>query len=254
MRIKYYGYTDKGRIRSLNEDAFLEGDNIFNNIDSGGNNEPVEINLPEKPFIIAIADGMGGHEGGEIASKYTLTNLIKKFRNDYDSSRTVEDNLRSAILSIHNDLIKYGNDINKLEMGTTLTGCLFFQNQMKVFNVGDSRLYIYDNNLVQITDDHTLQNETKIMEMPKNILTSCVGGGISYIKIDIFDITDSIKPNTFMFLCSDGISDYVTDNEISQIIDENKTDLTKMVRSMLIKSIDNNTRDNITGIAVQILE
>ena len=147
MNIKVKYITNTGLKRPTNEDSILIDKMLISKV-SMGYSEEREF-LIEQQFLCAVADGMGGHGKGEIASKFVLENL--------KNSTIKSENLRNILLEIKNNLDLYSQDnIKYNNMGTVLAGVLIFSNEYVVFNVGDSR--VYENNrgyLKQLSKDHS---------------------------------------------------------------------------------------------------
>lgn len=183
---------------------------------------------PNKKLYI-IADGMGGHNAGEIASKIAVDNTIE-YIFSIDKIEQAEVILKEAIESSNNKIFEVSNtDIALKGMGTTITACLIMKNNMFVANVGDSRCYILENeNLNQITSDHSLvqqlvdngsiTEEEAQVHPNKNVITRALGTAPK-VEIDIFsiDLSNVLK----VMLCTDGLSNSLSKEEIYEIITKN---------------------------------
>ena len=218
MQFKSFGFSDVGRIRRHNEDSYL-------------------CNEKEKLFL--VADGMGGYTSGETASKLAVDS-IKEFviqsRLDdfewpitYREDLSLEQNRLLAAVNFSNHRIQ---DIaeqipSKKGMGTTLIGGIVEGNNLAVVNSGDSRLYrIRAGEIKQITEDHTLVREQErqgvltseeAMKHPqRHILTSALGHMSIKPQIDTFLI--EIEQKDLYLICTDGLYDMISDNEILEII------------------------------------
>lgn len=207
--------TDIGLIREKNEDATLS------------------INHPKNKNIklLIVADGMGGKSYGEIAANYVIMYLQKWFINKdikllNDNDKVIEL-LTKYIKTLNKNLIKkYGRD----QLGTTLTLALINKNNTIVFNVGDSRCYIYKNkNLIQVTEDdsdvwmyHKLRGVKKDylrFFSNNNVITACIG-----ICDELCKISTTIIENDYdmIFLLTDGVTDMITDTKIKTLIKKTK--------------------------------
>ena len=195
-----------GRVRSQNEDMVLV-DNQFIREDT----YHTRIVLSrEDRMMIAVADGMGGHSRGDVASNDTLRNLHYFF---YDIPSCLN------ISEFNEAMIQYKG------MGTTLVGVAYYNNEFYSLNCGDSRLYRFrDRQLVQLTTDHSLSNLVG-NEKHTNVITNCIGGGgnPSSSFIDMVTITNDIMPADVYLLCSDGLTDMLSDKVISELL-EGKAD------------------------------
>ena len=207
--------TDIGLIREKNEDATLS------------------INHPKNKNIklLIVADGMGGKSYGEIAANYVIQYLQKWFINKdiklLNENDKVVELLTTYIKTLNKNLIKkYGRD----QLGTTLTLALINKNNTIIFNIGDSRCYIYKNkNLIQVTeDDSDVWMYHKFRGVKKdylrffsnnNVITACIG-----ICDELCKISTTIIENDYdmIFLLTDGVTDMITDTKIKALIKRTK--------------------------------
>ena len=207
--------TDIGLIREKNEDATLS------------------INHPKNKNIklLIVADGMGGKEHGEIAANYVIMYLHKWFINKdikvlNDNDKVIEL-LTKYIKTLNTNLIKkYGRD----KLGTTLTLALINKNNTIIFNIGDSRCYIYKNrNLIQVTEDDSdvwmyhkfggVKKDHLRFFSNNNVITACVG-----ICNELCRVSTTIIDNDYdmIFLLTDGVTDMITDTKIKSLIRKTK--------------------------------
>ncbi|MCX7884349.1 MAG: Stp1/IreP family PP2C-type Ser/Thr phosphatase [Caloramator sp.] len=200
--------TDKGKIRDLNEDYIM----VFKT---------------NRYSLITVADGMGGHNAGEIASKLaslTIRDFIAEKFNFYDNK---EELVRDAVLKA-NALVfdKAQNNIEYNGMGTTITCCLICDNDLYLGHVGDSRAYIINKSEVKkITEDHSyvqeLINNGSITENEaqahpqRNLITRAIGVD-KYVVVDTKH--ETIKEGEYIMLCTDGLTSYLSNDEIKNII------------------------------------
>jgi PPM family protein phosphatase len=245
LKVSSFGYSDIGLVRRNNEDVFLQ--------------------LPQHAFY-ALADGMGGHNAGEVAAQETVVFLSdcidkmfkqKKEALHIDSIRTY---LESFIHHSNERIYQLGQENSCYRgMGTTLCSMLFYQDMMIQAHVGDSRIYrLRENKLTLLTHDHTLKN--KFLQQGqleyaiqngvryKNVLTKAIGT-FKKIQPDIY-ITPVHSRDLYM-MCSDGLSDYVTDEEISCILNPSLSlqELTlKLIQTAKLKG----SCDNITVLMTSV--
>ena len=211
-----------GRVRSQNEDMVLV-DNRFIREDT----YKTQIVLGrEDRMMIAVADGMGGHNRGDIASNDTLRNLHYFFY-DIPSCLNVNDfneAMAGWLESINNYIASKGRADEQFKgMGTTLVGIAYYNNDFYSMNCGDSRLYRFRNHqLVQLTTDHSLSNLVGD-EKRTNVITNCIGGGSKSSFIDMVTMTNDIMPDDVYLLCTDGLTDMLSDKAISELL-EGKAD------------------------------
>ena len=208
-----------GCVRSQNEDMILV-DNRFIREDSY---RTQAVLGRDDRLLIAVADGMGGHNRGEIASNDTLHNL-QYFFYDIPSCLSAGD-FNEAMVgwldSINHYIMSKGRADEQFKgMGTTLVGFAYYNRDFYSMNCGDSRLYRYRNHqLTQLTTDHSLSNMV-IGEKRKNVITNCIGGGCNSSFIDLVQMTDNVIPGDIFMLCSDGLTDMLTDETISRLLKE----------------------------------
>lgn len=231
--------SDVGNVRKTNEDSvgYFEG----NDID-----------------IYAVADGMGGHNAGEVASELAINNIIEYIKGNHNSS-DMEKVLSEAIKVANKKIYDVASESEALKgMGTTITICLIKQSKMLVANVGDSSCYVVDNErkLVKITRDHSLVQqlldngtitEEKARNHPnKNIITRALGTNES-VEVDLFDV--DLNSVIKCILCTDGLTNDVTYSEMFNIIMENDNDSSCKMLVDLSKS--RGGRDNISVIVFE---
>ena len=236
--------SDIGCIRQRNEDSYLV------------------INEPHSPYsFFGVADGMGGHEGGSIVSQHVVNEIYKLWFSLEDKSSIGREKLENLILnSLKGSNQWIYNIYSKLKlakpMGTTFTGILLSQDYFTLFHVGDSRLYISNNErIIQISKDHTwvraqvrkglLTEEEACIHPARSVLNNCIGAS-SRLMLDMKRYKCS--PETSYFLSTDGLHNEFTLSYIHQILRFPKPQeaLDKLTRATLLQG----GRDNLTGIIV----
>ena len=205
-----------GNVRSNNEDMILAYDKFVRS-DVYSTEFMTENN---DRFVIALADGMGGHNAGEVASSDVLANLHFFLRDlpAHLSSGEFCEMMEEWLQSV-NHIIDSKGHVNPemAEMGTTLVAVVFYNNKYYWMNCGDSRLYRYRNNeLKQLTTDHSLINENSV-KRHSNIITNCIGGGCKNSYMDMFEFTDDFLPGDQYIMCSDGLNDMISDEAIARL-------------------------------------
>ena len=206
-----------GCVRKNNEDMILVGSSFVRN-----DNFSTKIELkPEKRILLAVADGMGGHNSGEVASSDALHNL-HFFFNDIPAGLTAGEFNEMMVVwleSINNIVDSKGRVDERFKgMGTTLVGIAYYGGNFFSLNCGDSRLYrLRNGSLQQLTTDHSLNN---MLGSTKHcsIITNCIGGGNKNSYLDIVKMTDEIQPSDIYLLCSDGLSDMLSDQQIETLL------------------------------------
>jgi protein phosphatase len=224
--------TDIGKTREQNEDTYGYRDNLF-----------------------VIADGMGGHKAGEIASAIAVEIVLAS-----EVSSDPELSLHEAVLNANNAIL---NEMAKNEdffgMGTTIAILFLTKDKAYVSHVGDSRIYkLSEGNLTQLTDDHSFvaelikngsitEEEAKIHPQ-RNVLTRALGTpGKLEFEVNSFPVITGDK----FLLCSDGLTGMVTENIMKEIL-ESKEESQKIVDKLVQKANDNGGTDNITVIVIEV--
>ena len=211
-----------GCVRSNNEDMILAYDQFIRS-------EAYKTELLTEStdrFVIALADGMGGHKAGEIASADVLSNL-QYYISDLPRNLTsgeFNECMVEWLDSVHKTIESKGHVNPEMsEMGTTLVGVVYYNGKYYWLNCGDSRLYRFrDGVLPQISVDQSL-NTLKGEKRHSNILTNCIGGGSLHSYLDIYEFTDEVLPGDVYMLCSDGLSDMVPDADIERMMSDGAT-------------------------------
>jgi len=238
-----YG-SNVGLLRKVNQDAYLAA--TIKNVD-------------RISYVFAVADGLGGHLSGEIASKTAvdfIKNNLSKIQNYFDP-----EEMMSFVNDINQELKKIGDDEpDRLGMATTLTMCILDGNDLCICHVGDSRAYIITRNeITRLTKDHSLVqiliDEGKItpeeaeIHPQKNVITRALGTDVS-VKVDFYRY--EINPEAVYLICSDGLFNMASDSEMQTIVNENSLeDSAKMLIDLANK---NGGNDNITVVLFNPLE
>lgn len=230
-------FTDPGKVRSHNEDSVT----IVNN--------------DKKEFVLAIADGMGGHKAGEIASMIAINHIRDSFYK-LDTLGTKEDAiewLRQIVKEINDKIFAYAKEHPESKgLGTTLVIAIKTEDYILYGNIGDSSGYVIKNNILhKVTKDHTyvsmllnngrLTEETAKNHPGKNLLTRALGAN-NPIDIDIFDVDTSVKG---LFLCSDGLTNMLTEEQIEKILNSD-LEVEEAVIKLIRKANSRGGTDNIS--------
>lgn len=232
--------TDTGIMREMNQDYFFASD------------EPVG-NLPN---LYIVADGMGGHRAGDYASRYTTQRVVASVSRNRDEEPVTI--LKEAITTANRLLIEEAaEDESRRGMGTTLVAATIMDGRLFVANIGDSRLYLVDRDIRQITRDHSLVAEmVRIGEVDvqtarehpdKNIITRAIGAGAG-VEADFFEI--ELAPGNQILICTDGLTNMVEDSVIRDIMLRADT-LEKRVEMLVETANHNGGRDNITVMIIE---
>lgn len=238
-----------GNIRSNNEDMILLADTFIRNTSV---TTAIDTDV-DKRFVIALADGMGGHLAGEVASEVTLKNLhfyIKDLPCQL-SKGDFNEAMVNWLESINSIIESMGAaDSKHANMGTTLVALVYYEGRFSWLNCGDSRLYRYrDGKLTQLTKDHSLNILTG-QQKHSNVVTNCIGAGCTTSFIDSCDITDDLLEGDTYMLCSDGLTDMIDDGQIASMLDCPAVDA-----DMLCKcALDAGGFDNISVCIMRVSE
>lgn len=241
--MKVFAGTDIGKAREMNQDYYY-----------------VSRNSDEIKLCI-LADGMGGYTGGEIASNMTVTSVQSYIYNNYSKIKLETDD----IINLLKDATQYANmvvyektkQVEELEeMGTTLEIALIVEDKVYMSHIGDSRIYkIRNNKINQLTKDHsyveklindgTITREEAKIHPQKNMLTKALGC-TAFVEPDL--LVEKIGENDIILICSDGLTNMLSDKEILKIIQENPEDPNRQ----LISAANNaGGCDNITVIVIK---
>ena len=235
--MKSYYLTDVGKVRSHNEDSVT--------IVKNGSEE----------YLLMVADGMGGHRAGEVASSLAITHLGKRF-SSLSSIGSLKDAvtwLNDNVSEINGAILDYAkNHHDSTGLGTTLVLALLTEKFLIFGNIGDSSGYVLKNNrLHKVTKDHTLVNllveagditaEEAKSHPQKNVLMKALGAG-EKIEMDIFDVERDVDG---IFLCSDGVTNMLTNEQIEKVLDEDLT-IEEKVKKIIRKCNARGGQDNIS--------
>lgn len=243
LKLAISGKTDVGRLREHNEDS------IAWDADLG---------------LVLLADGMGGHNAGEVASALAVDTVLGVLRTALPAAENTVDRsalLRDAVEDANSAIFNQSREKPECAgMGTTLVGALFSDSSMILAHVGDSRIYrLRDNELAQITTDHSLleelvQNgyltkEEAELSVNKNLITRALG-----IEADVdADIDEQgVMADDIYLLCSDGLSDLVNDEDIASILKDRSRDLDTAAASLVFAANAKGGTDNISVILVHV--
>ena len=238
--MKAYAITDVGKTRLINQDFVYCSDRPVGNL----------------PNVFIVADGMGGHKAGDMASRFTVETFIKTITDsDENDPITLID---KAIRTVNNQLILKSRESDDYEgMGTTLVVASITDSVLHVANIGDSRLYITGEEIQQITRDHSLVEEMVSMgkierkdartHEQKNIITRAIGASEEVIP-DFFNV--DLKPGDRILLCSDGLTNMIEDNVIKYII-QNNISIEDAGQELIRTANENGGRDNISVIIIE---
>lgn len=235
--MNYYYITDPGKVRERNEDCV----------------SIVENGVGEK--LLIVADGMGGHKNGEIASSIAMNLICDRFKNissignKEDAINWIQSTVSEANVSIFKHVAEHPESQG---MGTTIVLAVLTPSFLLIGNIGDSSGYILKNGkLHKITIDHTLVNlllksgeltEEEARNHPKkNVLMKALGSSTN-VEMDIFNVELNIDG---VFLCSDGLTNMLDDSQIAKVLNENST-VEEKLQKLVFKANNRGGNDNIS--------
>lgn len=250
MRIQAVGLSDRGLKRGHNEDS---------------------LSVVTEMGLFIVADGMGGHNAGEVASRQAIESIVdflrtnhKEISNPFPTQPNLsepENQFVTAVKLANRDVCNLSLEHSEYSgMGTTLVSLRYDGDQLSVAHVGDSRCYLFrGNSLTQLTLDHSWVSEQlqkKIITPEeaknhrwKNVITRALGNKLD-VEVDIQ--SRQPRPGDLYLLCSDGLSGMVEDERMEEILRETP-DLEEAVRRLIQEANANGGLDNITLILIRLL-
>ena len=244
--MRSYAQTDIGIVRQMNQDFIFASDSPVGALAS----------------LYIVADGMGGHKAGDFASRFCVekfTELIREAGPDqYSIITLIEESLRKTNEQL---MFKAGESADYDGMGTTFVGCTIAPDgTMIAMNIGDSRLYLINKEIKQITEDHSLvaemvrrgeiKKEEARFHPKKNVVTRAISAAGVAIP-DFFEVR--LQPGDIVLLCSDGLSNMVSDDKIKSILSSDEK-VKQKAESLTELALKNGGRDNITVLLIDVRE
>ena len=237
--IKTAYLTDTGRKRELNEDYVYASDRPVGNL----------------PNLFIVADGMGGHNAGDFASEFTVKTMVEEIEDSFEKNPSII--FKKSIQTANQKLREIAaQDASKRGMGTTVVAATCLGKYLQVANVGDSRLYVINDTIKQITTDHSyveemirrgnLEREDARSNPNKNIITRAVGAK-SEVQVDIYVM--ELKPGDLLLMCSDGLSNMLEDEDMRMIV-KRQRDVVEMAEKLVEAANENGGKDNISVILI----
>ncbi|MBR6380308.1 MAG: Stp1/IreP family PP2C-type Ser/Thr phosphatase [Lachnospiraceae bacterium] len=242
--LKSFSRTDIGKKRKLNQDYIFSSDEKIGNLSN----------------VFIVADGMGGHAAGDLASKSAVEVIIRSIGESFESNPSII--LRKAIEAANERVFEVAEANPELAgMGPTVVAAPFIGRFLQVANVGDSRLYvIHDREIRQVTVDHSLveemvrrgavTREDSSHHPKKNIITRAVGVKET-VDVDLF--TEELEDGDMVLLCTDGLTNMVSDERIRMTVAASR-DVTEAVIHLVDEANEQGGKDNISVILVQYEE
>lgn len=238
--LKTFSITDIGRKRKVNQDYVYTS----------------ETPVGSLPNLFIVADGMGGHNAGDYASKLTVETMIAEIEASFEKNPV---RIFGKAITAANELIreKASQMPNMDGMGTTVVAATCFGKYLQVANVGDSRLYVVGREIRQITRDHSLVEEMVRMgtissaearnHPDKNIITRAVGASES-VEPDYFTV--ELAEGDLVLLCTDGLTNMLEDEEIRMILGGAR-DIVEKAEALVAAANANGGKDNISVVLIE---
>ena len=239
--MKAFSITDIGERRRINQDYVFCSENAIGIL----------------PNLFVVADGMGGHNAGDFASRF----CVEFFRQKMETSDIASpiSSIKAALMETNDALREKAQEQSELEgMGTTFVVATIFGKEMCVANIGDSRLYIIGKEMKQVTEDHSLVeamvktgelNRCEARVHPnKNIITRALGAN-AVVEPDFFEV--NLEEGDTVLMCSDGLTNMLEDETIEQIIREND-DLETATATLVKQANQNGGKDNIAIVIIKV--
>ena len=237
--LKTFSITDIGQKRKINQDYVFSSEKAVGNLRN----------------LFIVADGMGGHKAGEYASKCTVETICDEVKRSFEKNPTII--LRKAIEKANENIrMQAQGDANLEGMGTTVVAATLMGKYLQIANVGDSRLYVINDTIKQITRDHSLVEEMVRMggidresarnHPDKNIITRAVGVS-EEVEVDFFTV--ELTPKDTILLCSDGLTNMLTDEEILMIM-SGQRDIVEQAGKLVDAANEKGGKDNISVVLV----
>lgn len=238
--LKTFSITDIGKKRKLNQDYVFTSESPIGNLSN----------------VFIVADGMGGHNAGDYASKYTVETIIAQIEQSFEKNPV---KILERAIEVANEHIRQRaeEDENLEGMGTTVVVATCMGKHLQVANVGDSRLYIVNDKIQQITRDHSLveemirmggiDRETARNHPDKNIITRAIGASDT-VEVDFFSV--ELKAGDIVLMCSDGLTNMLEDEEIRMILSAQR-DIVEKAEELVKAANNNGGKDNIAVVLIE---
>jgi PPM family protein phosphatase len=248
LTVRVGAATDTGPVREQNEDAILIS-------------QPEPDMLESNGLLLAVADGMGGYQRGEIASRIAVETLKAVYYESPVGETDIPDRLKRAFRQANERIFEDGSAEGAQNMmGTTLVAAVIRNNDLTIANVGDSRGYLVRaSRPTQVTQDHSLVAEQVAAgamtleeareSQHRNIITRALGHR-DRVDVDIYEMR--LLPDDRLVLTSDGLHDYVTDEDLVEILMDKPAD--DAARELIALAIENQTNDNASVVVASFTE
>jgi protein phosphatase len=264
--LKWFGWTDRGKVRPHNEDSFVALQFDANEVRRLG--KTGEASTQHNDFAFAVSDGMGGAMAGEFASRIAVEKITTLLPRSYKLSAQgmaagIDDVLGELFDQIHKGLVYVGNSYEECRgMETTLSLCWFTPGWMYFGHVGDSRIYFLsgrDQAIKQLSQDDThvawlLRNghikEWEARTHPRrNVLQKSLGGGNQFVDPQVGAV--AYEPGDMFLLCTDGLTEGLHGDHLVDLMRSSEPSDSNRAQRLVELSVHNDGRDNTTALIVQ---
>lgn len=238
--LRTFSITDIGKKRKVNQDYVYTSENPVGNL----------------PNLFIVADGMGGHNAGDYASKLTVETMVSEIENSQEEQPV---KIFEKAISTANEMIRRQASLmpDMEGMGTTVVAATYLDGQLQIANVGDSRLYIVGKEIRQITRDHSLveemvrigsiSHEEARIHPDKNIITRAIGASGS-VEADYFTV--ELTEGDVVLMCTDGLTNMLEDEEIRMILNGAR-DIVEKAQTLVEAANANGGKDNVSVVLIE---
>ncbi len=262
-KLQVFAKSDTGRVRNLNEDSII----LTSNIHLSNWNVPTGLYKNDMGTLVAIADGMGGANAGEVASRIAVESMRKYFQSaeeSFNGSQEICNALKESIVVAHQNICNHAaSNRETAGMGTTVIALWLLNDTAYIAWVGDSRCYYYrqgkelsqlskDHSLVQDLIDNKVITKEKAFNHPQShIILQSLGDKDAEPKPDI--TIKTVKHGDTFLLCSDGLNSMLTDVAIKGILDNKSADINSCVETLISEANRCGGFDNITVALIKVI-
>ena len=265
VRVDVNGLSHPGKVRSRNEDHFLvmRVGRYMETLVTSLPADEIDARTEEAGCVMIVADGMGGHAGGEQASRMAITGLVRMvlarpdwiFLLDEAVAAEAKQRSRKRVRALHTELLNHGEQDRELRgMGTTLTAVRNLGRKLHIVHVGDSRAYLLrDGGLHRLTRDHTylqllidsgqLSKEQACDFRLRHVLVNALGGSNEEVEVDVDQV--DLANGDRILMCSDGLTDMIDDDTICRVLVE-QPDSKGACQRLLDLALERGGKDNVT--------
>jgi serine/threonine protein phosphatase PrpC len=243
-QVRVVALTHQGKVRDHNEDTIVFGEAIQN----APMDHPQSFTVPlSGSLLFLVADGMGGHASGEVASQHVAQRLKEMFQ----TMTLTEGGVATCLQAVNREIYQQmAENRERTGMGTTVAGLLVSPEGVIAFNVGDSRVYRRQNGfLAQISTDDTLRMTVGGEAQRSNRLTQSLGGASSFVEILPHTRRQSLENGRCYLICSDGLTDMIEIDMLEHLVSD---DLDAATQSLFEQAMTAGGHDNISIILVRL--